>query len=570
MPKLLEGNPHRAALDAEAHRLKQKTVRAEDIATAEKEGFFTGRMALNPFNGEKIPVWCANFVLSGYGTGAVMAVPAHDQRDFEFCRKYGLPVRIVLEPPPGVTEKLATVDGPSLAESYTGNFRLRSSGPYDGVISEEAIRRMTADAEKGGFGEGKIVYRLKDWGISRQRYWGTPIPIIYCTACGMVPVPDDQLPVLLPPSLAVAGQGRSPLENVPEFVNVKCPRCDGMARRETDTMDTFVDSSWYYYRYTDPKNDRAPFDKDVTAYWAPVDQYIGGIVHAILHLMYSRFFCKVMRDMGMVTHDEPFLRLFCQGTVLKGGTAMSKSKGNVVGAIDIAEKYGCDTARMYTLFAAPPEKDMEWDERSIEGCSRFLHKAYRLVSRHAAWARTAASAAGANFLDAARATDAEKSLLRRAHQTLKRVTNDFEARWHFNTSVALLMELVNELQALEPLQNNINPAVAKEVLEIFVLMLAPIAPHIAEEFWSQLGHRQGLTHASWPAWNEDLARAEMVEVVLQVNGKVRGRLTVEAGLPEDELSARALGDPRIAQWMSGKRVMKKVVVPDKLVNIVVA
>ena len=570
VPKLLEGNPHRAALDAEAHRLKQKTVRAEDIATAEKEGFFTGRMALNPFNGEKIPVWCANFVLSGYGTGAVMAVPAHDQRDFEFCRKYGLPVRIVLEPPPGVTEKLATVDGPSLAESYTGNFRLRSSGPYDGVISEEAIRRMTADAEKGGFGEGKIVYRLKDWGISRQRYWGTPIPIIYCTACGMVPVPDDQLPVLLPPSLAVAGQGRSPLENVPEFVNVKCPRCDGMARRETDTMDTFVDSSWYYYRYTDPKNDRAPFDKDVTAYWAPVDQYIGGIVHAILHLMYSRFFCKVMRDMGMVTHDEPFLRLFCQGTVLKGGTAMSKSKGNVVGAIDIAEKYGCDTARMYTLFAAPPEKDMEWDERSIEGCSRFLHKAYRLVSRHAAWARTAASAAGANSLDAARATDAEKSLLRRAHQTLKRVTNDFEARWHFNTSVALLMELVNELQALEPLQNNINPAVAKEVLEIFVLMLAPIAPHIAEEFWSQLGHSQGLTHASWPAWNEDLARAEMVEVVLQVNGKVRGRLTVEAGLPEDELSARALGDPRIAQWMSGKRVMKKVVVPDKLVNIVVA
>jgi leucyl-tRNA synthetase len=571
VPELLQANPNRVALQAEADRLKQKTVRAEDVATAEKEGFFTGRMAVNPFNGDKIPIWCANFVLSGYGTGAVMAVPAHDQRDFEFCRKYRLPVRIVLEPPanPGEKrgkEKPDTMDGASLAEAYTGNFRLLNSGPYNGLLSEDAIRRMTTDAEKAGFGEGKIVYRLKDWGISRQRYWGTPIPIIYCTACGMVPVPDDQLPVLLPPKLAVAAQGRSPLENVPEFVNVKCPRCDGMARRETDTMDTFVDSSWYYYRYTDPQNARAPFDKDVAAYWTPVDQYIGGIVHAILHLMYARFFCKVMRDLGLLAHDEPFLRLFCQGTVLKGGTAMSKSKGNVVGAIDIAEKYGCDTARMYTLFAAPPEKDMEWDERSIEGCWRFLHKSYRLVSRHAAWVRAAAPAP----FDAARANAAEKDLLRRAHQTLKRVTHDFEIRWHFNTSVALLMELVNALQAQEPLEKNINPAVAKEVLEIFVLMLAPIAPHIAEEFWSQLGHTEGLTRASWPAINEDLARAEMVEVVLQVNGKVRGRLTVEAGLPEDELATRALADPRIAQWMDGKRVVKRVVVPDKLVNIVVA
>lgn len=331
-------------------------------------------------------------------------------------------------------------------------------------------------------------------------------------------------------------------------------------------MDTFVDSSWYFYRYTDPKNDKAPFDPAVVRYWAPVDQYIGGIVHAILHLMYARFFCKVMRDLGMLSHAEPFLRLFCQGTVLKGGTAMSKSKGNVVGAIDIAEKYGCDTARMYTLFAAPPEKDMEWDERSIEGCSRFLHKAWRLVTRHAEWAR----APGAAAHDVARANEKEKALLRRAHQTLKRITYDFEVRWHFNTSVALLMELVNEMQAGEPLEDNIHPAVAREVFELFVLMLAPIAPHIAEEFWSRLGHAEGLTLARWPVYNEDLAREEMVEVVLQVNGKVRGRLTVEAGLGEEELAGRALADPRIVQWMDGKRVVKRVVVPDKLVNIVVA
>ena len=570
LARLLEGAPNRAELEAEAHRLKQKTVRAEDIATAEKEGFFTGWNAINPFNGERLPIWVANFVLSGYGTGAVMAVPGHDQRDFEFCRKYGLPVRIVLEPPAGILPEGAAADGAALKESYTGNLRLCASHLYNGLLSEEAIPRMTADAERRGFGKGKIVYRLKDWGISRQRYWGTPIPILYCPLCGMVPVPDDQLPVLLPPKLAVAGEGRSPLENVPEFVNVKCPKCGAAARRETDTMDTFVDSSWYYYRYTDPKNDRAPFDPKVTGYWAPVDQYIGGITHAILHLMYSRFFCKVMRDMGMVSHDEPFLRLFCQGIVLKGGTAMSKSKGNVVGAIDIAEIYGCDTARMYTLFAAPPEKDMEWDERSIEGCSRFLHKAWRLVTRHAEWARGVA----ATPYDPARASEKEKALLRKAHQTLKRITYDFEVRWHFNTCVALLMEMVNAIQAEDtpehPLEKNIHPAVAKEVFELFVLMLAPMAPHIAEEFWSQLGHAEGLTRARWPEFNEELAREEMVEVVLQVNGKVRGRLTAEAGLPEGELVSRALADPHIAQWIGGKRVVKRIVVPDKLVNIVVA
>jgi leucyl-tRNA synthetase len=564
--ELLHGAANRAALEAEAHRLKQKTVRVEEMATAEKEGFFTGRSAVNPFNGDQIPIWVANFVLSGYGTGAVMAVPAHDERDFEFCRKYGLPVRIVLEPPAGVFPEGAAPHGDALREAYTGNFRLRDSGPYNGVLSEEAIPRMTADAEKRGWGKGEIVYRLKDWGISRQRYWGTPIPVIYCGGCGLVPVPDEQLPVLLPPKLAVAAEGRSPLENTPEFVNVKCPKCGGAARRETDTMDTFFDSSWYFYRYTDPHNDKAPFDPALVRYWNPVDQYIGGIVHAILHLMYARFFCKVMRDLGMLGHDEPFLRLFCQGTVLKGGTAMSKSKGNVVGAIDIAERYGCDTARMYTLFAAPPEKDMEWDERSIEGCSRFLHKAWRLVTRHAEWARGTAKAG----YDPSRANEKEKALLRKAHQTLKRITYDFEVRWHFNTCVALLMELVNELQAAEPLEENIHAAVAKEVFELFVLMLAPIAPHIAEEFWSQLGHAEGLTRARWPEFNEELAREQMVEVVLQVNGKVRGRLTVEAGLAEAELATRALADPHVAQWIDGKRVVKKIVVPDKLVNIVVA
>ena len=544
------------------NRLRQQSVREADMATAEKEGVFTGRYAVNPFNGEKLPIWAANFVLLGYGSGAVMCVPAHDQRDFEFCRKYELPVRVVVQ---NAENSLVAEE---MGQAYTDYGRSVNSGAYTGLASAEAMEKMTADAGARGFGEGRTIFRLKDWGISRQRFWGTPIPIIHCGACGVAAVPDEQLPVLLPKNVELTGMGESPLARVAEFVNTTCPQCGQAARRETDTMDTFMDSSWYFYRYADPRNGKAPFDPAVIQYWFPIDQYIGGIVHAILHLMYSRFFCKVMRDLGLVTHDEPVKRLFCQGTVLKGGTAMSKSSGNVVAAMEMAEKFGCDTARLYTLFAAPPEKDMEWSEQSVEGCSRFLHRVFRLLEKHAG-RLSAARAAGA-ALDLATASEKEKALLRKAHQTLKRVTNDLEIRWHFNSSIALLMELVNELQAAEPLEEEARPEVVKEVLQMLVLMLAPYTPHLSEELWEMLGNTGGLGTVRWPSYREDLAREEEHEVVIQVNGRVRGRMFVESGLSEEELVARALAEPKAAPFVNGKRIVKRIVVPDKLVNIVVA
>ncbi len=544
------------------NRLRQQSVREADLATAEKEGVFTGRYAVNPFNGEKLPIWAANFVLLGYGTGAVMCVPAHDQRDFEFCRKYELPIRVVVQN----TENNLVAE--EMGQAYTEYGRSVNSGPYAGLASAEAIDKMTADAVTRGFGEGRTIFRLKDWGISRQRFWGTPIPIIHCGACGVVAVPDAQLPVLLPKNVELTGMGESPLARVPEFVNTTCPKCGKAARRETDTMDTFMDSSWYFYRYADPRNSQAPFDAKVVGYWFQIDQYIGGIVHAILHLMYSRFFCKVMRDLGLVTHDEPVKRLFCQGTVLKGGTAMSKSSGNVVAAMEMAEKFGCDTARLYTLFAAPPEKDMEWSEQSVEGCSRFLHRVFRLLDKHAG--RLSAVRAAGAALDLGTASEKEKALLRKAHQTLRRVTHDLEIRWHFNSSIALLMELVNELHAAEPLTQDARPEVVKEVFQMLVLMLAPYTPHLSEELWEMLGHADGLAKVRWPAYREDLAREEMHEVVIQVNGRVRSRMFVEGGLSEEELVARAMADAKAGPFVNGKRIEKRIVVPNKLVNIVVA
>jgi leucyl-tRNA synthetase len=456
-----------------------------------------------------------------------------------------------------------------MKEAFTDYGRLVNSGPYGDLTSEAAIEKMTADAQAKGIGEAEITYRLKDWGISRQRYWGTPIPVIYCAPCGIVPVPDKDLPVRLPENVLLTGQGQSPLANVPSFVNVKCPKCGGPGRRETDTMDTFIDSSWYFFRYADPHNDRAPFDPALARYWFPIDQYIGGIEHAILHLIYSRFFCKVMRDLQLVEIREPVRRLFSQGMVLKDGAKMSKSKGNVVGAIDMAEKYGCDTARMYTLFAAPPEKDLEWSEQGIEGCARFLHRVFRLIDRHAMALRGVLSRDSQRSKIGA-ASEKEKILLRKAHQTLRRVSADFEVRWHFNTSVALIMELVNELQDQEPLDKHVRPEVLKQVLELLVVMLAPIAPHLAEELWEVLGHQEGLYAEQWPQFSAELAEEEKVEIVIQINGRVRGKICVDAGLPEEELAERAFADPKIEQLLRGARVVKRVVIPDKLVNVVVA
>jgi leucyl-tRNA synthetase len=562
LPKLLEDSPNRAEAEAKLARMRQSSVKAEDLATAEKEGFFTGKHASNPFSGEKIPIWVGNFVLMEYGTGAVMCVPAHDQRDLEFCRKYNLPIRVVIQPLEG--EPLTAEKMTAPFEEHQG--KLVNSGPYNGLSPEEAIAKMTAFAEQKGFGRAEIVFRLKDWGISRQRYWGTPIPVVYCPKHGTVPVPDKDLPVVLPPNPKLTGMGESPLAATPEFVNTTCPKCGGPARRETDTMDTFVDSSWYFYRYCDPHNDKAPFDSAKVAYWFPIDQYIGGITHAILHLLYSRFWCKVMRDLGLITHSEPAARLFTQGMVQKGGVAMSKSRGNVVGALEMAEKFGADPGRLYTLFAAPPEKDLEWSEQSIEGCWRFVNRVYRLVERHAESVRSAKGKRPGQAVT----TEKEKVLLRKTHQTLRRVTQDFESRWHFNSAIALLMELTNAIHAQEPLEEGVRPEVRKEVLELFTLMLAPMTPHLAEELWEMLGYTEGLWKASWPAFDPDLAREEEVEVVVQVNGRVRGRLKVPAGLAESELVTLAMAERFVTQHINGKRVVKHVFVPDKLINLVVA
>ena len=563
VPKMLNDSPARAEAEPKLAKMRQTSVKTEELATMEKEGFFTGRYAINPFSGEKIPIWVGNFVLMEYGTGAIMAVPAHDQRDLEFCRKYGLPMRVVVQPLEGeaLVEKKMTE---AFDEHEQG--KLVNSGPYNGLSPQEAIAKMTAFAEQKGFGRGETIFRLKDWGISRQRYWGTPIPVVYCANDGIVAVPDSDLPVILPKNVRLTGEGGSPLASTPEFVNTTCPKCGGPARRETDTMDTFVDSSGYFYRYADAHNDQAPFDSAKVAYWFPIDQYIGGITHAILHLLYSRFWCKVMRDLGLIKHKEPAARLFTQGMVQKGGVAMSKSKGNLVGAEEMAQKYGADTGRLYTLFAAPPEKDLEWSEESIEGSWRFLNRVYRLIERHAEAARGVKKGSTRTAADSPK----EKTLLRKLHQTLRRVTSDFETRWHFNSAIALIMELTNEIYLQEPLEKGVRAEVRKEVLELLTLMLAPMTPHLAEELWEMLGHTGGLWTAAWPAFDEALTREEEVEIPVQVNGRLRGKVKVAVGTGEQEVAKLAQADAVIAPHLAAKRIVKRIFVPDKLLNFVVA
>ncbi len=523
----------------------------QDPGDIEKEGFFTGRYAVNPYSGERVPVWIANFVLMGYGTGAIMAVPAHDQRDYEFCTKYGIAIRPVIRAESGLLADLA-----SMKAAFPDDGIVENSGEFSGLRSYEARRRMSAKAEEEGFGTSAVTYRIKDWGVSRQRYWGTPIPVIHCPKCGVVPVPESDLPVLLPQNIAITGQGRSPLDEVPEFVNMNCPKCGGPARRETDTMDTFVDSSWYFYRYCDPKNDRAPFDSAKIAYWFPIDQYIGGVEHAILHLIYSRFFTKFMRDLGLVKNNEPAARLFTQGMVIAEGTKMSKSKGNVVGGDAVAEQYGADTTRLFVLFAVPPEKEMDWTESGVEGIYRFLGRIYRFVTRNVDRAREASAAS----------TDADKHILRKLHKTIKKITEDFETRWHFNTSIAAIMELMNEVYAEEA---RLSGAVLAEVIEKLALLLGPLAPYLAQELWEELGRSGPVFKESWPAFDPDLAKEDEAQIVVQVNGKLRAHLMAPFGTPEDVLRQRALDEPKVQPFVQGKQVVRVIVVPDKLVNIVV-
>jgi leucyl-tRNA synthetase len=515
---------------------------AKGPGDVDKEGLPTGKFAVNPFSGEKIPIWIGNFVLMGYGTGAIMAVPAHDQRDFEFCEKYGIKWRPVVQSA-----------GSDAIWPFVDDGFLRDSGEFSSLPSEEARRVMTAKAEAEGFGKAAVTYRIKDWGISRQRYWGTPIPVIYCPKCGIVPVPEKDLPVVLPLRIQITGKGRSPLENVPEFMNVKCPKCGEDARRESDTMDTFIDSSWYFYRYCDPHNSSAPFDSVKIAYWFPIDQYIGGVEHAILHLIYSRFWTKMMRDFGLVTNDEPIKRLFTQGMVIKDGAKMSKSKGNVVSADQMIERFGADTGRIFELFAAPPEKEMDWTDAGANGAYSFLGRVYRFVTRNIGQGQP-------------EPTDADRKVLRKLHQTLHRITSDFESRWHFNTSIAALMELMNVLIENE---KQISSPVMADVLEKLTLMLEPFAPYLAEELWEEQGKAAPVFHHAWPEYDPELARDEEAEIVIQVNGKVRGRVYVAFGTPQETLEKQAMSDAKIQPLLDGKQVVKVIVVPDKLVNIVI-
>jgi leucyl-tRNA synthetase len=564
--------------DPKAFRAKVAGFRALDrearlTGAIEKEGFDTGRFAVNPFTHEKVPIWIANFVLAEYGTGAIMAVPAHDERDFEFARKYDLPIRIVVRSGDDTTP----VDGLSVATTNYG--RLVDSGEYTGQHAPAVIPQMIADAEKRGIGIGEVQYRLKDWGISRQRYWGTPIPVVHCPKDGVVGVPYEELPVELPRMTTFTGRGDSPLAQVDDFVNTTCPKCGGPARRETDTMDTFVDSSWYFLRFVDPRNTELPFDPAAAAYWMPVDFYSGGVEHAILHLLYSRFFTRVLRDIGLLTFDEPFTRLLTQGMVLKDGAVMSKSKGNVVDPDDMLEKYGADTLRLYVMFVAPPEKEVEWSDSGLEGSFRFLLRVWRLVDH---WCETIG---GDGMPQCGKeGTPAERALRRKTHDTIKRVTSDIEDRMHLNTAVSSLMELVNELYTFSQQTAHGAPsregaavgkvegpqavAVLREAIDALVVMLSPFAPHTAEELWHMLGHGAGLTHTPWPTFDPEIAKAEEIVVPVQVNGKLRARVTVPAETGEDELRERALA--AVASYTEGKIVRKVVVAKGPLVSVVVA
>jgi leucyl-tRNA synthetase len=510
-----------------------------------KEGFATGSFAVNPYNGAEIPIWVGNFVLWGYGTGAIMAVPAHDERDFEFCTKYGIPIVPVIRPADG---QLAS----PVLEAFTEYGVLENSGEWSGLTSEEARARMNEKAQAEGFGQASVTYRLKDWGISRQRYWGTPIPVIHCPSCGMVPVPDDQLPVVLPEDVEFTGKGKSPLAKLESFLNVVCPDCGGPAERETDTMDTFVDSSWYFFRYVDPHNSAMPFAPEVVKPWFPVNQYIGGVTHAILHLLYSRFWCKVMRDIGLVQIDEPFKNLFTQGMVQLNGQTMSKSKGNIVDPDEMVVKYGADTCRLFTLFAAPPEKNMDWNESSVEGQHRFISRLFRWVTR--------------NYDCGEGSGESDGRALRKLHQTIRKITQDFENRWHFNTSIAALMELINELHACEA---GLSPAARRECATTLILLIAPFAPFTAEELWAETGHKGPVFKQAWPVFDEQLAREEMLEVPVQVNGKLRSKIMVAHTASAADLEQSALADEKIQGQIRGLRVMKVIVVPGKLINIVV-
>jgi leucyl-tRNA synthetase len=580
---LVNGPEERAAVE----RFRSEVARQSELErTAEdrpKRGLrLTGRV-VNPFNAAEIPLFIADYVLMTYGTGAIMAVPGEDQRDWEFARQYGLPIVETVKRPEGWT-----------GEAYTGDGVKINSGFLDGLAIPEAKRKAIDWLVQHGLGTAKVNYRLRDWGISRQRYWGAPIPVVYCPTCGMVPEKEENLPVVLPRDVQLSGKGGSPLAEVASFVNTACPRCGGPARRETDTMDTFVESSWYFLRYCSPGYDHGMFERAAADYWMPVDQYIGGIEHAVLHLLYARFYTKVLRDLGLTKVDEPFTALLSQGMVIKDGAKMSKSKGNVVDPDDLIRTFGADTARLFSLFAAPPEKDLDWNDHGVEGASRFLNRVWRFVVQHAEEVLTAPSVyvgggetppparAGADTRSsntetaeraAGPATAEGRAFRRTIHETIARVTHDFEHDFHFNTAISAIMELVNAIYAFEPAARDRVPAgeraaLLREAEETVLLLLGPFAPHVTEELWERLGHRESLFRQAWPVADPLALERDEVTVVLQVDGKVRGRLTVEVDAGEARVQDLALADDRVQPWLRGRAVERVVVVPNRLVNVV--
>ena len=535
-----------------------ETIVAKQRASAdqetEKRGVFTGRYCINPFNGERIPIYVANFVLMEYGTGAVMAVPAHDQRDFEFARAYNLPMKVVVQPE---GEALQTANMP---EASSGPGRLVNSGEFTGQESEEAQKTIIAYAEKAGFGTPYTTYKLRDWGVSRQRYWGAPIPVVHCPQCGTVPVPEEELPVILPGTGEPKGS-HLPLHQQEDFLRRSCPVCGAEAQRESDTFDTFVESSWYYIRYTSPVFEGGLVEKQAAEAWLPVDQYIGGVEHAILHLLYSRFFTKMLRDLGYIKVSEPFTNLLTQGMVLKDGFKMSKSKGNVVDPNELINQYGADTVRLFSLFAAPPERDLVWNPQGVEGSSRFLAKVFRLISLNKACFE------GEGTVSAETLDDVSRQLYRKTHQTIRRVTESIESNFHFNTAIAGVMELVNTIGAAEEAKQ-FDQAVLREALEIVMHLLFPMTPHFCEELWEETGHGHYLASVPWPHYNAEAAKEEELIIVVQVNGKLRTKLQVAAGIENKTLEELALADEKIAPFLKGAKPKKIIVVPNKLVNIV--
>ena len=568
--RLIAGKPQEGEARAFIEKIRNLDRIKRQADDLEKEGVFTGSYCVNPVTGLRMPIYLANFVLMGYGTGAVMAVPAHDQRDFEFAKKYGLPLKVVINP------KDQTLDGAALTGAYVDPGVLAGSGPFTGQDSNRAKEAIADWLQAEGKGTRAVNYRLRDWNISRQRYWGAPIPMVYCEDCGVTPVPEKDLPVLLPLTIQVRPDGRSPLPDTPEFVNVSCPECGGPARRETDTMDTFMESSWYFLRYACPGQDQAPFDAGSVAYWSPVDQYVGGIEHAILHLLYSRFFVKALRDLGYIGHSEPFANLLTQGMVIKDGAKMSKSKGNVVDPDVMVAKYGADTVRVFMLFAAPPEKDLEWSDTGIEGAARFLSRVWRLVTEELGGVVLPTGACLA--LPPEELSPLCRELRRREHAMVAKVARDIEGQFQFNTAIAAVMETLNFLYShVEELKKEAmaGPDDSRRTREALssavnslLAVLSPMAPHVCEELWETLGHKTLLADTPWPAHDPKALVTDTVTVVVQVNGKMRGKIEVAAGADEESVKAAALAEENAARHYEGKTVRKVICVPGKLVNIV--